>query len=315
MPTDGWLGKLEGQANRPATNTPHPMDLQEPVMNDRSTTHPSEHSRPDWHTLPAAEVETQLQSGPDGLADGEAARRIEQYGPNRLAPPKRRGVLMRLLMQFHNILLYVMLGAAVITAILGHWVDTGVLLAAVVINAIIGFIQEGKAEAALDAIRAMLSPHATVVRGGDRRQIDAAELVPGDRVLLVSGDRVPADLRLVKVKELRVEEAALTGESLPVEKAPMRWRPTRRWAIATAWPIPARWWCSARRRASSSPPARRPSWARSTRCSPASRTWPRRCCARWIISAAGWPSPCWPPPPPPSSSARSGEVIRPPTCS
>jgi len=195
------------------------MDLQEaPVMNDRSTTHPSEHSRPDWHTLPAAEVKTQLQSGPDGLADGEAARRIEQYGPNRLAPPKRRGVLMRLLMQFHNILLYVMLGAAVITAILGHWVDTGVLLAAVVINAIIGFIQEGKAEAALDAIRAMLSPHATVVRGGDRRQIDAAELVPGDRVLLVSGDRVPADLRLVKVKELRVEEAALTGESLPVEK-------------------------------------------------------------------------------------------------
>jgi len=190
-----------------------------PVMNDRSTIHPSEHSQPNWHTLPAAEVETQLQSGPDGLADDEAARRIAQYGPNRLAPPKRRGVLTRLLMQFHNILLYVMLGAAVITAILGHWVDTGVLLAAVVINAIIGFIQEGKAEAALDAIRAMLSPHATVVRGGDRRQIDAAELVPGDRVLLVSGDRVPADLRLVKVKELRVEEAALTGESLPVEKS------------------------------------------------------------------------------------------------
>ncbi len=188
-------------------------------MNDRSTIHPSEHSQPNWHTLPAAEVETQLQSGPDGLADDEAARRIAQYGPNRLAPPKRRGVLTRLLMQFHNILLYVMLGAAVITAILGHWVDTGVLLAAVVINAIIGFIQEGKAEAALDAIRAMLSPHATVVRGGDRRQIDAAELVPGDRVLLVSGDRVPADLRLVKVKELRVEEAALTGESLPVEKS------------------------------------------------------------------------------------------------
>jgi len=173
-------------------------------MKDRSTPHPSEQSQPNWHTLPAAEVETQLQSGPDGLADDEAARRIAQYGPNRLAPPKRRGTLMRLLMQFHNILLYVMLGAAVITAILGHWVDTGVLLAAVVINAIIGFIQEGKAEAALDAIRAMLSPHATVVRGGDRRQIDAADLVPGDRVLLVSGDRVPADLRLIAVKALRV---------------------------------------------------------------------------------------------------------------
>lgn len=99
-------------------------------MNDRSTIHPSEHSQPNWHTLPAAEVETQLQSSPGGLADDEAARRIAQYGPNRLAPPKRRGVLTRLLMQFHNILLYVMLGAAVITAILGHWVDTGVLLAA-----------------------------------------------------------------------------------------------------------------------------------------------------------------------------------------
>src|SRR5690606_10851686 len=123
-----------------------------PVMKDRSTPHPSEQSQPSWHTLPAAGVETQLQSGPAGLADDEVARRIGQYGPNRLAPSKRRSTLMRLLMQFHNILLYVMLGAALITAILGHWVDTGVLLAAVVINAIIGFIQEGKAEAALDAI-------------------------------------------------------------------------------------------------------------------------------------------------------------------
>lgn len=141
-----------------------------------------------------------------------------RHGPNRLTPPKRRGALLRFLMQFHNILLYVMLGAAVITAFLGHWVDTGVLLAAVVINAIIGFIQEGKAEAALEAIRAMLSPRATVIRDGSRSEIDATELVPGDLVLLASGDRVPADLRLVSVKELRVEEAALTGESLPVEK-------------------------------------------------------------------------------------------------
>ncbi|MCK0512410.1 cation-transporting P-type ATPase [Aromatoleum buckelii] len=187
-------------------------------MNDRSTAESFERAPEQWHTLDPDEIRHHLQTPHGGLPEAQARRRLAQYGPNRLAPPKRRGPLLRLLMQFHNILLYVMMGAAVITALLGHWVDTGVLLAAVVINAIIGFIQEGKAEAALDAIRAMLSPHATVVRDGHRREIDAADLVPGDLVLLGSGDRVPADLRLVSVHELRVEEAALTGESLPVEK-------------------------------------------------------------------------------------------------
>ena len=171
-----------------------------------------------WHTLTPAEVERALQTGPNGLTADEAARRLAKYGPNRLAPPKRRGPLLRLVLQFHNVLLYVMLAAALITALLGHWIDTGVLIAAVVINAIIGFIQEGKAETALDAIRAMLSAHAAVIRDGVRREVDAAVLVPGDLVLLASGDRVPADLRLIAVRELRVEEAPLTGESIPVEK-------------------------------------------------------------------------------------------------
>ena len=131
-----------------------------------------------WHSLAHEDVLRALRTEPGGLADSEVRVRMARYGPNRLTPPKRRSPLKRLLMQFHNILLYVMLGAAVITASLHHWVDTGVLLAAVVINAIIGFIQEGKAEAALDAIRAMLSPHATVIRGGIRREIDATDLVP-----------------------------------------------------------------------------------------------------------------------------------------
>lgn len=121
-------------------------------------------------------------------------------------------------MQFHSILLYVMLGAALITVLLGHWIDTAVLFGAVVINTIIGFIREGKAEAALDSIRLLLSTRATVVRDDTRREIDATELVPGDLVLLASGDRIPADLRLIEVKDLRVEEAALTGESLAVER-------------------------------------------------------------------------------------------------
>ena len=188
-------------------------------MAERSrTSSPPSALQVNWHTMTQAEVEQTLSTQAQGLSAAEAAQRLTQYGPNRLAVAKKRSAWMRLLMQFHNILLYVMMGSAVITAFLGHWVDTGVLLAAVVINAVIGFIQEGKAESALDAIRGMLSPHAMVLREGRPQEIDAANLVPGDVVQLVSGDRVPADLRLIQVRELRVEEAALTGESLPVEK-------------------------------------------------------------------------------------------------
>ncbi|MFK0375906.1 cation-transporting P-type ATPase [Pandoraea sp. NPDC090278] len=174
-------------------------------------------SRP-WHTFPVEKTQLELQTGPDGLSDTEAQSRLTRYGPNRLAEPARRGPLMRLLSQFHNVLLYAMMGAAVITALLGHWLDTAVLMAAVVVNALIGFLQEGKAESALAAIRGMLAPHATVMRGGTRREIDATTLVPGDVVVLASGDRVPADLRLIASRELRVDEAALTGESEPVQK-------------------------------------------------------------------------------------------------
>ena len=122
------------------------------------------------------------------------------------------------LTDFDNVLIYVLLGAATVTAALAHWVDTAVILGVVVVNAVLGFVQEGKAERALDAIRNMLSPQAIAVRGGQRLTVPAEELVPGDLVFLQSGDRVPADLRLVHAKNLQVQEAALTGESLPVEK-------------------------------------------------------------------------------------------------
>ncbi len=171
-----------------------------------------------WHSLAADEALAHLGTQAQGLSAHEALERLARHGPNQLAAARRRGPLARFAHQFHNVLLYVMLGAAVITAFLGHWIDTGVLLAAVLVNAVVGFVQEGKAESALEAIRAMLSPRALVLRVGQRAEIDAAALVPGDVVLLASGDRVPADLRLIQVKSLRCDESTLTGESVPVEK-------------------------------------------------------------------------------------------------
>ena len=172
-----------------------------------------------WHALPAAAACAALATGPDGLDEPEALRRAVRFGPNRLTPPQQRGPLARFALHFHSLLIYILLGASLATALLGEWVDTGVILGVVLINALIGFVQEGKAEQALAAIRDLLAPSARVVRAGRRRIVPADALVPGDVVLLQSGDKVPADLRLTEVRSLRVQEAALTGESLAVEKA------------------------------------------------------------------------------------------------
>ncbi len=173
-----------------------------------------------WHAAPVASVVDGLGTRLEGLTQEEAARRLAQYGPNRLRPPSRRGPLVRFLFQFHNVLVYVLLAASVVTAALAHWVDTAVILGVVVINALIGFIQEGKAERALEAIKGMLSLNASVVRDGKKISIAAEALVPGDIVLVHSGDKVPADLRLIRAKNLQAQEAVLTGESLAVEKTP-----------------------------------------------------------------------------------------------
>lgn len=172
-----------------------------------------------WHVMTSEAVLDRLGCDPGGLTEAEVQRRRARYGANELAAVKRRSVLVRFIRQFHNVLLYVMMGAAVVTAILGHWVDTGVLLGAVIINALIAFLQEGKAESAIDAIRKMLSPHATVIRGGRPQDIEAVDVVPGDLVQMSSGDRVPADVRLLSAAGLLIDESALTGESLPAEKA------------------------------------------------------------------------------------------------
>ncbi|PZO08510.1 MAG: carbonate dehydratase [Lysobacteraceae bacterium] len=159
-----------------------------------------------------------LASTAEGLSSSEADRRLQAHGPNRLPEQPRTSALRRLLLQFHNILIYVLLGAAVVTSLLGHVVDTVVILAVVVANALIGYLQEGKAERAMDALRGLLAPRAAVLRDGRRIGVDATALVPGDVVMIEAGDRVPADLRLLQARGLQVQEAMLTGESLPVDK-------------------------------------------------------------------------------------------------
>jgi magnesium-transporting ATPase (P-type) len=176
------------------------------------------HSSKAWHALPIDELFSALNSKPVGLEQQKASEYLETYGPNRLRPPVSRSILLRFLDQFRNVLIYVLLVAGLVTAAMGHWVDTAVILGVVLINGLIGFIQEGKAERALEAVRNMLSLHAIVLRDGKRVSISAEELVPGDVVVIQSGDRVPADLRLFSIHSLQVDESMLTGESLSVEK-------------------------------------------------------------------------------------------------
>jgi magnesium-transporting ATPase (P-type) len=172
-----------------------------------------------WHVLDTETVCRSLDTSLRGLSEAEARIRLETAGPNRLPQGRKRGPLHRLLLQFHNLLIYVLLGAAALALALGHTIDAAVILGVVLINGVVGFIQEGRAERALDAIRNMVDPMASVLRDGRRMTVAADQVVPGDVVLIEAGDRVPADLRLIRARNLKIDEAALTGESLPVEKA------------------------------------------------------------------------------------------------
>src|SRR5215831_7490469 len=172
-----------------------------------------------WHAMSPFEVVKQLFTNPqEGLNVSEASARLLKYGPNRLPEGKKRGPFTRFFAQFNNILIYVLLAAGFTKLILSLWIDAGIIFAVVALNALLGFIQEGKAEKALDSIRNMLSTEARTMRDGETRMIPAEQLAPGDVVLLESGDKIPADLRLIDAKNLRTEEAALTGESVPSEK-------------------------------------------------------------------------------------------------
>ncbi len=180
----------------------------------------TDQSAPVFHSLAAEDIAQHTETDmKNGLSTDAAAARLATYGENKLPASKPRHPVMRFLRHFHNTLIYVLLGAALITFMLGHYIDMAVIFAVVLANAIIGFIQEGKAEQAISAIRRMLAPHAAIMRDGKRVSVDACGLVPGDIVLLEAGDRVPADIRLFQANGLQIQESILTGESVPVEKS------------------------------------------------------------------------------------------------
>ena len=173
----------------------------------------------DWHAREASAVLAALRTSAEGLGSEEATARFATLGPNRLPAARKQGPLKRFALQFHNLLIYVLLAAAVLALALDHAIDAGVILGVVLINAGIGYIQEGRAEQALEAIRGMIDPRASVIRDGRRLTLAAEQIVPGDVVLLEAGDRVAADLRLLRARNLKIDEAILTGESVAVDKS------------------------------------------------------------------------------------------------
>src|SRR4030042_4464459 len=173
-----------------------------------------------WYQLDEEEVFKKLGTSEGGLSGPEAEKRLEKYGPHKLPEAQDISRLKILLHQFTSPLIYILIVAAVVTAFLGEYSDTGVIVAVLILNAFIGYFQEYKAETSVRALKGMVVPRARVVREGKEKEIQSENLVPGDIVLLASGGKVPADLRLFKTTELKIEEAALTGESVPVEKRP-----------------------------------------------------------------------------------------------
>ncbi|SNB46882.1 Ca2+-transporting ATPase [Geobacter sp. DSM 9736] len=171
-----------------------------------------------WYEMEARDVLEKLSTPDGGLSGQEARERLARYGPNKLAEEEKISRLAILLHQFTSPLIFILLVAAVVTILLGEYIDAGVIIAVVLLNAVIGYLQEYKAEESVQSLKKLVVPKARVIRDGREKELSSAELVPGDLVLLASGARVPADLRLLHVNELRIDEAMLTGESLPVEK-------------------------------------------------------------------------------------------------
>jgi Ca2+-transporting ATPase len=171
-----------------------------------------------WHTLSSEATLAHLQSAPTGLSGAEATRRLAEYGPNELEAVGRISPWTILLAQFKNVLIIILLIATAISIFLGHGIEAIAIAVIVLFAVLLGFVQEYRAERAIEALRQMAAPTATVLRDGEEVDIPARDLVPGDVILLRAGDKVPADVRLIEVVNLQIEEAALTGESVPVAK-------------------------------------------------------------------------------------------------
>ncbi len=179
----------------------------------------SEDQRVPWHALSGDEALERQETSSDGLEKDEAGRRLKEYGPNQLRQEKKRPAWKRFLDQFNNVLMLILIIAGGASVLLGEMIDAAAIFGVVLIIALVGFIQEGKAESALESIKEMLSPKATVIRSGKTEEIPAEGVVPGDIVEMSSGDRVPADVRLLETKRFRTQEASLTGESEAVDKS------------------------------------------------------------------------------------------------
>jgi len=171
-----------------------------------------------WHTLSPQEVLEHLRVRDNGLTSAQVAERLAQYGPNQLTESPRPGFLAMLWDQFNNFIVMLLIVASVISALLGEWIDASAIMSIVLLNAILGIVQERRAEEALAALKKLAAPEAHIMRDGHRTSVPARELVPGDIVYLEAGNHIPADVRLLEAVNLQVEEASLTGESLPVQK-------------------------------------------------------------------------------------------------
>ncbi|MCK5635541.1 MAG: HAD-IC family P-type ATPase, partial [Anaerolineales bacterium] len=172
-----------------------------------------------WHVLKATEIVQALQTSfKQGLSEVEARSRLERFGPNELEEVEKPSLMRLIFEQFNNFIVIVLIIAALVAALLGDYIEAAAILAIVVLNAILGVVQERRAEEALAALRRLAAPDALVLREGRRQTYPARELVPGDVVFLEAGNFIPADLRLIETVNLRIEEAALTGESVPVTK-------------------------------------------------------------------------------------------------